>query len=80
MKQQLLDSGIDEKYIINIADFSGPMYHNQYFDLQQLKPVDNEVFLDVGSYDGSTSVLFSEWNASKNAKIYALGIYYLGML
>ena len=71
MKQQLLDSGIDEKYIINIADFSGPMYHNQYFDLQQLKPVDNEVFLDVGSYDGSTSVLFSEWNASKNAKIYA---------
>ena len=28
-------------------------------------------FLDVGSYDGSTSVLFSEWNASKNAKIYA---------
>ena len=47
------------------------MYHNQYFDLQQLKPVDNEVFLDVGSYDGSTSVLFSEWNASKNAKIYA---------
>lgn len=71
MKQQLLDSGIDEKYIINIADFSGPMYHNQYFDLQQLKPVDNEVFLDVGSYDGSTSVLFIEWNASKNAKIYA---------
>lgn len=71
MKQQLLKDGIDEKYIINIADFSRLMYCNQYFDLQQLKPIDNEVFCDVGSYDGTTAVLFSNWNPSKNAKIYA---------
>lgn len=29
------------------------------------------MFLDVGSYDGFTSVLFSKWNSDKNAKIYA---------
>ena len=71
MKKQLLDDGIDEAFIVSIGDFARPMFHEQYFDLPQLRPLDNEVFLDVGSYDGSTSVLFSNWNKNKNTKIYA---------
>lgn len=71
MKQQLLDDEIDEKYIVNIGKYSSTMYKNQYFDLPQLQHVDEEVFLDVGSCNGFTSVLFSKWSNSRNSRIYA---------
>ena len=37
-----------------------------------IKSNENEIFLDVGGYDGMTSVYFSQW-ASKYKKIYIFG-------
>lgn len=44
---------------------------NQYFDLEELKVDQNEVFVDAGSYDGNTSVAFANWCDNRYHKIYA---------
>ena len=42
---------------------------NQYFDV--LSPVENEIVIDVGAYDGETSLQFLRWGKDKIRKIYA---------
>jgi len=44
----------------------------QYFGLNFLKPLPNEVYIDVGCMDGETLVQFKEWCAGKYKKLYAL--------
>lgn len=41
----------------------------QYFDCPELQPVENEVFIDAGSYDGMSAVQFSEWCNGNYKKI-----------
>lgn len=47
------------------------MAKSQYFDVAVLTHNDNEVFCDVGSFDGNTSVRFIEWCRGKYKRIYA---------
>ena len=42
----------------------------QYFDV--FKPHDDEVFVDIGAYDGETAENFSRWTAGKYQRIYCL--------
>lgn len=48
--------------------------HNQYFPEDGLiKPVENEIFIDAGAYDGETTYNFSRWICDKNySKIYVM--------
>lgn len=49
-----------------------PEVPKAYFSLPELKPIDNEVFVDAGSYDGETILDFIEWNKGKYKKIFAI--------
>lgn len=44
---------------------------NQYFDEDILKPVDGEIFVDAGSFDGNDSRRFVDWTHGKYNRIYA---------
>ena len=48
--------------------------HTQYFPENGLiKPVENEIFVDAGAYDGETTCNFCKWISDKNySKIYAM--------
>lgn len=63
MYEQLLREGVSDDKIINVGEILDYFAQEQYFDLEYLKPSKNkEVFLDVGSFDGMTSVNFSKWS------------------
>lgn len=49
-------------------NFSNYVYQGSYFQQEFIKPVDNEVFIDVGCYDGYTIKKFSEF-CSGNYKL-----------
>ena len=55
---QLLKCGCAKDDIILIRDVSE---RYQYFDLEALTHSKNEVFVDVGSYDGASALNFIEW-------------------
>lgn len=67
----LKKNGIKEEHIINVGAVTGELYRQQYFDDTIMRPVDGEVFVDGGCYDGSTSRLFAEWCGGNYRKIYA---------
>lgn len=71
MKKQLMQSGIREK-IIDYGSLINSIIEDQYFDLEYLK-VDNdkEIFLDVGCYDGNSSINFKKWCGEHEYFIYA---------
>ncbi len=71
MYEQLIKAHIPSNKIINIGKFANDLAMQQYFDLEYLYPSEGkEIFVDVGSYDGLTSVCFSKW-CKKDAKVYA---------
>ena len=43
----------------------------QYFDLEELKPSGDEVFVDDGCYDAGSSMRFLSWAGQGFRKIYA---------
>jgi len=53
MKQQLIDKGFSEDFIIFLG--------TQYFDLEYFKPQKNEFFIDAGGFDGSSTKCFFKW-------------------
>jgi FkbM family methyltransferase len=55
MKRQLIDNSFPIEFIIDAKSDS------QYFDLSQFKPYENELFIDAGGYDGSTTKYFFQW-------------------
>lgn len=65
--EQLITNGFNENNIIRLGTVMEKM---QYFDLPELKPVEDEVFLDVGGYDGATTERFIEWNNRNFRKVY----------
>lgn len=70
---QLKTYGIADELIINAGQMLDEASVLQYFDLPELKKyiVDDEVFVDVGAFDGKTSALFTQW-VKKYKKIFAL--------
>lgn len=65
--KQLITNGFNENNIIRLGTVTEKM---QYFDLPELKQIDNEVFLDVGGYDGATTERFIEWSNGNFKKVY----------
>lgn len=61
IKQQLIDEGIDEKNILNLGEMTDVMMKKMYFDLPQLPHVHQEVFVDLGGFDGCSSIGFMNW-------------------
>lgn len=72
--QQLVENGISAKNIINVGEINDNLNKKQYFDLPQLKNCvgNDEIFVDGGSLDGRSSILFTEWCNGKFKKIYAI--------
>jgi len=61
--EQLIRAGIPVSNIINVGEVLDELSAVQYFDLEYLKPAgEKEIFLDVGGFDGMTSVYFSKWS------------------
>lgn len=70
IKKQLKGNGIDEKHIINVGGMLDDMATRQYFDLKEMKTQVDEIFVDVGAFDGKTSLNFINWCKSNYKKIY----------
>lgn len=59
---QLLDANISEAKLFNVGEILDKLIESTYFGLEYLKPAkDKEIFLDIGGYDGMTSLYFSRW-------------------
>lgn len=68
--KQLIYAGVPSERIINVGKIQNDLTKKQYFDLEYLESSKKrEVFIDVGGYDGMTSVYFNEWS-KKNAFSY----------
>lgn len=71
MKRQLLGLGVSEERIVDIGAWvEAEVYPSAYFDLMELPHDDQEVFLDVGSFDGKTAEYFRDWAGNRYKKIY----------
>lgn len=57
----LKKNGKKEEHIINVGAVTGELYRQQYFDDAIMKAAKDEIFVDGGCYDGSTSRIFAEW-------------------
>lgn len=74
MHRQLTDAGIHEGKIKDIGKLVVDVWNQQqYFDLPYLKnnKEEQEVFIDGGCFDGSSSVSFAKWIGEEPAFIYA---------
>ena len=72
--EQLIVNGIKAENILNAGKMIDDMSKKQYFDLpelEELKNRDNISFVDAGSFDGRTAVLFNKWRGEKKGKIWA---------
>jgi FkbM family methyltransferase len=56
MKQQLINNGFSDDFIIPPI-----IYGTQYFDIEYFKPQKNEFFIDAGSCDGGSTIDFFKW-------------------
>lgn len=70
---QLKEHRIPDEWIINAGQMIDEANKIQYFDLAELKKhkIENEIFVDVGAFDGQSSVMFVQW-AGKYKKIIVL--------
>ncbi len=61
--KQLLEEGFQQENIINIGMEYEKLNHLQYFDLPYMEErrIKEEIFVDGGSFDGNTSIDFSNW-------------------
>lgn len=70
---QLKEHQVPDELIINAGQMVEDANKDQYFDLPKLKNhlIDDEVFVDVGAFDGQTSVNFVQWEG-RCRKIFAM--------
>jgi len=66
--EQLIGLGIDKGRIVNVGEMLEQICEQSYFDLPDLPHVNDEIFVDVGAYDGMTSINFIKW-ANKFNKV-----------
>lgn len=68
---QLVGMGIDKKDIVApTLGYPEIQCGWQYFDL--FKPDNNEIFVDAGTFDGSTIIEYYKWLGDRNGKCYGL--------
>lgn len=71
---QLIKEGFTKENVFAFADIYGKVMatfaERQYFDLPVLEHDSNEVFVDVGGFDGETSRYFIKWSDSHYKHIY----------
>ena len=74
---QLCDAGIPDGLIVNAGKIIDDMSIKQYFDLSEMNAhrQENEIFVDAGSFDGRTSILFSEWCQKSNQLTKRISVY-----
>lgn len=65
IEKSLAKMGIAGERVIKTGRMNA-LNSNQYFDV--FTPSDSEIFLDVGGYDGQSSVKFCEWCGNKRYK------------
>lgn len=70
IEQQLLKEGFLQKNIFVLGEVLDSLFNATYFDLPQLPKEKDEVFVDVGGFDGFTSLKFCEWSQENYSKIY----------
>jgi FkbM family methyltransferase len=71
IKKQLIEMGVAYENIINVGEILDSMIQYQYFDLQELTHVDNEVFVDMGCFDGKSALSFVDWSRNNYKHIYS---------
>jgi len=59
--EQLIGLGISEDRIINVGRMLEQICDFAYFDLPKLPHHKDEIFVDVGAFDGMTSIKFIKW-------------------
>lgn len=70
MERQLLEAGFNCEQIYSAGARIDALYRSQYFDLPALRPMEREIFVDGGAFDGATAQAFAQWNKNYS-KIYA---------
>ena len=70
IEKQLLEEGFKKENILILGELLNSMFRAMYFDLPELWRQKDEVFVDVGGYDGFTSLRFCEWAQGDYKKIY----------
>lgn len=72
--QQLLRCGFAEENIWDIGKktlvANKELEERQYFDLEEMKPTGQDVFVDCGGFDGKSSERFSDWCSEQYNKIF----------
>lgn len=69
--QQLLSEQISDANIINAGELMNQLFDQQYFDLPYMPRSDDEIFLDVGCFDGLTVRNFVHWSRNAYKEIIA---------
>ncbi len=73
--QEMLDllksHDFPENHILNPGECYQSICNLQYFEPEIIQPVSDEVFVDGGTYDGSTFRRFAEWCKGDYKRIYA---------
>lgn len=69
IEEQLRAYGVNEDKIIKIGSYMADLGKKQYFDLPQLPHDENEVFIDVGCYDGFSVKNFIDWSGNQYKEI-----------
>lgn len=74
IKDQLTEMGIGEENVFCLgkymSEYEGIFENNQYFDLPDLTHTTDEIFVDVGVFDGMTTKRFIEWSNGDYKKVY----------
>lgn len=68
--ERLVNSGIKKEHIFNIADLWNELTEKQYFDLPDLPHSEEEVFVDAGAFDGTSTIQFLKWADNKIRRAY----------
>lgn len=71
MRDELKELGVaEENILIPKYQYLMTMFGNQYFDVYE--PEEEEVFVDAGAFDGSTTLAFKQWSRKENSKSYII--------
>lgn len=70
MKQQALDAGFSEKNLWDFGKSVDLLQGEQYFSLDELWHDKDEIFVDVGVYDGLTTKKFINWSNGQYNHVY----------
>lgn len=71
MHRQLLVGGVPENSIISYGNILDRIMHEQYFDLPEILSDDAEVFVDVGCFDGMSSIELNKRIGDKLKRVIA---------